>query len=95
MVLTHSLLAPVFGMGFFHADRRTKIVAYAFIFGIIVLVILIRSLPQPWRGIIDAGVVVGLTWGLVSLGTFIVRAFANGTPDASPCIPGLVPEARM
>jgi hypothetical protein len=62
-----SLLAPLFAMGFFHADRRTKITAYVLTFGIVILVVLVHRLDQPWRGIIDAGVVVGLTWGLLSL----------------------------
>ena len=62
-----SLLAPLFAMGFFHADRRTKITAYALTIGIVTLVVLVHRLDQPWRGIIDAGVVVGLTWGVLSL----------------------------
>ncbi|MEM0897300.1 MAG: hypothetical protein AAGJ79_10470 [Verrucomicrobiota bacterium] len=85
--LLHSILAPIFAMGFFHADRRTKIVAYALTIGIIILILLIRFLPQPWRGIIDAGVVVGLSWGIISLAVFVIRAFANGKPDASSCVP--------
>ncbi|MEM9478760.1 MAG: hypothetical protein AAGA58_03765 [Verrucomicrobiota bacterium] len=85
--LLRTLLAPIFAMGFFHADRRTRIVAYVLTFGIVVLILLIRYLPQPWRGIIDAGVVVGLSWGIVSLAIFIFRALVRGKPDASPCVP--------
>ena len=81
------LLAPLFCMGFFDADRRTKIVAYALTFGITILVLLVRMLDQPWRGIIDAGVVVGLSWGLLSLGASLMRAFALGGPSASACVP--------
>ena len=33
----------------------------------IVLIVSVRQLPQPWRGMVDAGVVVGLTWGVVSI----------------------------
>ena len=39
------------------------------------LVALVRRLDQPWRGIIDAGVVVGLAWGLAALWIFTARAF--------------------
>ena len=85
--LLNALLAPLFVMGYFHADRRTKIVAYSLTFGIAILVVVIHYLPQPWRGIVDAGVVVGLSWGLVSLAIFIARAFASGKPDSSPCVP--------
>jgi len=62
-------------MGYFHATKRTKIVAYSLTIGITLLVILVRLIPQPWRGIIDAGVVVGLTWGVLSLIIFILRSF--------------------
>ena len=65
--ILHCVLAPVFVMGFFYATRRTKIVAWALLFGIGLLVFLVSLMSQPWRGIIDAGVVVGLTWGVVSL----------------------------
>ena len=85
--LLNALLAPLFVMGYFHADRRTKIVAYTLTFGIAILVLFIRYLPQPWRGIVDAGVVVGLSWGLISLAIFIARALASGKTDTSPCVP--------
>lgn len=85
--LLHSLLGPVFAMGFFHANRRTKIVAFSLTFGIICLVLLVRLLPQPWRGIVDAGVVVGLAWGMLSLAIFVVRALLRENPDGSPELP--------
>jgi hypothetical protein len=87
--LLHSLLAPFFGMGYFHATKRTKIVAYSLTIGITLLVILVRLIPQPWRGIIDAGVVVGLTWGVLSLIIFILRSFVKGKSDASPELPNM------
>ena len=65
--MVRSLFAPLFAMGFFHATRATKITAYVLTLAIVVLVILVHRLDQPWRGIIDAGVVVGLGWGVLSL----------------------------
>ncbi|MEZ0372320.1 MAG: hypothetical protein ACAI44_24740, partial [Candidatus Sericytochromatia bacterium] len=62
-----TLLAPLFCMGFFGTTRKRKAVAYGLTAGIVLLVILIRLLPQPWRGIVDAGVLIGLLWGLVSV----------------------------
>ncbi|MEM7145642.1 MAG: hypothetical protein AAF591_10935 [Verrucomicrobiota bacterium] len=88
----HSVLAPFFAMGYFHGTKRTKMVAWILSFGILGLVLLVRLLPQPWRGIIDVGVVVGLTWGTISLAIFVVRAFVRGEPDASPGVPGERPE---
>ena len=71
----HALLAPLFCMAYFHALKRRQIVSISVTAGIIVLVILVRLLPQPWRGIIDGSVVVGLAWGLVSLIVFGFQAF--------------------
>jgi hypothetical protein len=83
-----TLLAPFFAMGFFHATRRTRITAYALSFGIVILVILVHRLDQPWRGIIDAGVVVGLAWGLLSFWWLAARALRRDDFDASPEVPG-------
>ena len=85
--LIHSLLAPFFCMAYFHAPRRRRITSISVTIGIIVLVILVRLLPQPWRGIIDGGVVVGLVWGLISLFIFSIRAFTSDTFNYSPEVP--------
>lgn len=63
---TQRLLAPLFCMGFFAAPRRRIIAACLLFLMIVVLVCIFRLLPQPWRGILDAGVVVGLSWGLIA-----------------------------
>jgi len=83
----HVLLAPLFSMGFIHATRRTKITAYALTFGIVILVLLVHRLAQPWRGIIDAGVVIGLSWGVLSLTWFVVLALTRTSFDYSPEVP--------
>jgi hypothetical protein len=62
-----SVLAPLFCMGFIHATRKRKIVSFSVTGGIFLLVMLLRITPQPWRGIIDAGVVTGLGLGILSL----------------------------
>lgn len=69
------LLAPVFCFGFFGSTRKRKIVATVITLMIIVLVLIVSQLAQPWRGIIDAGVVVGLLWGVLSLWFFVYKAF--------------------
>ncbi len=75
------LFAPLFCMGFFHATRRRRVSAFALTAGVVGLVLLVRLLPQPWRGIVDAGVVVGLGWGLAALAVLAYRAFVLGKPD--------------
>jgi hypothetical protein len=83
----HALLGPLFCMGFFHATRRRKITSISVTAGIIVLIVLVRLLPQPWRGIIDLSVVVGLAWGIISLVIFGYQAFTSDDFDYPPDVP--------
>lgn len=85
--LLHTLLAPFFCMGYFHATRRRKITSISLTLGIIALVLMVRFVAQPWRGIIDAGVVVGLAWGIVSLLVFSLLAFVSKDYPYSPEVP--------
>jgi hypothetical protein len=91
--LRHLLFAPLFCMGFIHATRRRKFISVAVTAGIVLLVMAVRQLPQPWRGIVDAGVVVGLAWGLVSLLFFAVAALTRGEFPYSPEVPDCTPVA--
>jgi len=81
------LFAPLFCMGFFHATRKRKIVSYSLTIFIIGLIVLVRQLAQPWRGIVDAGVLLGLGWGVVSVWIFTVQAFFGEGFDVSPETP--------
>ena len=81
------LLAPLFCMGFFHVRRRRQIVTICLTLGIVVLVQLVHQLAQPWRGIVDAGVVLGLCWGMVSLILFTLKAFFGNGFRHSPETP--------
>jgi hypothetical protein len=83
----HSLLAPVFCMGFFHATRRRMITSSAVTLMIISLVIIVHGIVQPWRGIIDVGVVAGLVWGLIALLVFAAMAFTSDGFEHPPEVP--------
>lgn len=61
------LLAPLFCVGYFGATSRLRWMVWAGTGLIVLAVLLFNRLPQPWRGILDAGVMVGLLWGTVSL----------------------------
>jgi len=63
----HGVLAPLFCMGYIHATARRRLVSVLVTSGIVVLVLIVSRAPQPWRGIIDTGVVTGLVLGLASL----------------------------
>lgn len=67
------LLAPLFCMGYIHATRKRQILSISLTLLIVVFVLIARQLPQPWRGILDAGVVVGLTLGIASILGFMIQ----------------------
>ncbi|MEW6446184.1 MAG: hypothetical protein ACOZAQ_07920 [Pseudomonadota bacterium] len=83
----HVLLAPLFCMGFIHATRKRRMVSFAVTSGIVVLILLVRMLPQPWRGIVDLGVVAGLAWGLLAIAWFGLYAMLSSHFDHPTDIP--------
>lgn len=72
------ILALPFCMSLFHSTRRQKIVSWTFIGALILLIWWVRTLPQPWRGIVDGGVVLGLAWGLGVIWWLFVRYLLGG-----------------
>ncbi|MCA9571314.1 MAG: hypothetical protein KC656_25920, partial [Myxococcales bacterium] len=79
-VLHVRLLAPVVCMGLVHATRKRRIVGWSLVTGIVLLVIVVRQLAQPWRGIVDVGVVLGLAGGTLSIVWHAVRALQGTLP---------------
>jgi len=75
--ILHVLLAPLFCMGYIYATRKRKIISIGLTLMIICFILFAGLLPQPWRGIIDAGVVVGLSIGIISITYFIFLAILN------------------
>jgi hypothetical protein len=86
----HALLAPFFCMGLFHASRRRLLTSWTLVFMIVGLVTVVRLVPQPWRGLIDAGVILGLGWGILAVLVFVAQAL-RGHP---PAVPADLPAAR-
>ncbi len=82
-----ALLAPFFCIGYFHIVARRRRVILALNVAIVFLIILVRKLPQPWRGIVDAGVVVGLIWGVLVLLVFSYQALFGTGFQHSPEVP--------
>lgn len=83
----HVALAPLFCLGLFHATRRRMISSWVLVVGIAILVALVRLLEQPTRGIIDLGVVMGLSIGTVSMVIWAFRALTRETFEPSPDVP--------
>ena len=91
----HVLLSPLFCMGYFYIQRRRRIAIYILTTGIVAIISAVRFLSQPWRGIIDAGVLVGLTWGLVSVLVSTQQAFSTTPAKPFPYAPEVPDDAPV
>jgi hypothetical protein len=88
----HVVLAPLFCMGLFFATRKRLMLSWGLVIGVTALVALVRGLAQPWRGIVDAGVVLGLTYGTVALMIALVRVLRGRPITVSPQVPEHAPQ---
>ena len=84
------MLAPLFCLGYFDAERRRIIFVCCLTLVIFLIIQLVEYIPMPWRAILDLGVVVGLGWGLTSMIIFTIQAFIK--PDFD--FPAGVPDKR-
>ncbi len=58
------ILAPLYCFGYFRAPKKQLIVSYGAVVVIICVVVIVHQFSQPWRGIVDSGVIVGLLYGI-------------------------------
>ena len=65
------VLAPLYGLALLGSDRAEVARGWAGTLAIVVAVLVVRALPEPWRGIVDFSVAAALAWGLSA----IVRRF--------------------
>jgi hypothetical protein len=77
-------LAPLFCMGLYRASPRLLGRSWALVGCLVVVIAALHFAPQPWRGLIDAGVVVGLGWGLFALLGAATRALVGRPPTVDP-----------
>lgn len=82
--LIEKILAPIFCMGYFHIAKKRLISTYSLTVGIIALIVVFQHIPQPWRGILDAGVLFGLSWGVVSIIAYGYIALTTPSFEYSP-----------
>lgn len=71
-------------MGFFDSTKKRKIVLYVLLTMVTAFVILFQFIPQPWRGILDLGVVLGLSWGVAATLVYFFKYWfgaTNGDPE--------------
>jgi len=77
-------LAPLFCLGFFHSPRKRKIVVWILLIGIALIVVLFQKIPQPWRGVLDFGVIVGLSWGIIATVVYFFKFWVADKVEFDP-----------
>lgn len=77
------VLATPWAMALFGAPTRRVIASWSLVSMIVCFILVLRYLPQPWRGIVDGGVIVGLCYGGVVTAWFTILA-QRGALDADP-----------
>lgn len=75
------LFAGPYSMGLFGASRKRMILSWSLTFGVFSLVKLVKLLPYPYRSIVDAGVVAGLSYGTLSICALTVKALLDGDKE--------------
>ena len=63
--LWQRVLAPLYAMSLVGASRVVLARAWVGVALIVLAVLVVRALPDPWRGIVDGAVALALSWGLV------------------------------
>eukprot|EP00930_Biecheleria_cincta_P095980 TRINITY_DN87863_c0_g1_i1.p1 TRINITY_DN87863_c0_g1~~TRINITY_DN87863_c0_g1_i1.p1 ORF type:complete len:214 (-),score=20.73 TRINITY_DN87863_c0_g1_i1:36-620(-) len=83
------VLAPFFSAGLF-AATPTRLLKSWLLMAILIpgLALTVPHLPYPWRGAVDAGVVLGLGWGTAVIAILGLRGLVTGQwPDRSAELP--------
>jgi hypothetical protein len=81
------VLAPLMTMGLIHATHRRLLATWMLVAMIVALIVLVSLLEQPWRGAVDAGVVVGLSWGTTTILLELIRFLRGRMPTIDPDLP--------
>lgn len=71
------ILAPAYCYGILQAPAREMAGRAALIAMIICFIVAVRMLDAPWRGLLDVGVIIGLSWGIVAIGLHGWRAISD------------------
>jgi hypothetical protein len=71
----YRLLAPLYGLSLIGASPRNVLRAWCLSAAILVAVLVVRTFPEPWRGITDLAVASALVWGLAAMAARAHEAF--------------------
>lgn len=92
----HKVLAPAFCIGYFHGTRKRVITSWCVTTIIFLVVVGVKRLANPYRAIIDAGVIVGLAIGVLSMLGIFVKSLVEGRPPKyDPSLPEGSPYSPM
>ena len=72
------ILGPLYAMALLGTTKRRLIGSWALVLGVISLIVAVHQLPVLYRAGVDAGVVVGLSWGALSILTSFWTALRHG-----------------
>lgn len=90
------LLAPFYALGLAHVEGPALRRGWASVAAIVLAVVVVRALPEPWRGIVDASVAVALSIGLASLvSRFVASLRAADMPGRQVGETARPPEERQ
>lgn len=78
----HRILAPLYAMSLIGAGRRAAARAWLGVTLIVLAVLLVRALPEPWRGIVDVAVAAALLWGVIAMARQAVAAARRPEAEA-------------
>ncbi len=65
--LVYRLLAPLYGMSLIGPTGRDLVRGWVTTGAIVLAILWVRTLPDPWRGITAFAVAGALAWGLVAI----------------------------
>lgn len=85
--IMNCLFAGPYCMGLFGATKKRMIISWSVTLGVFGLIKIVKKLPYPWRSIVDAGAVLGLTYGVLAILFQTVRAFFGYISNVDECLP--------
>ncbi len=78
------VLAGPFSMGMIDATSKRMKISWGVTIGVFGLVQVVKKLPYPYRSIVDAGVVAGLSYGTATILWFATKAMLGFHIDMDP-----------
>jgi hypothetical protein len=81
------VLAGPYSMGMLDASKKRMMVSWGVTVGVFGIVQVVKKLPYPYRSIVDAGVVAGLSYGTAATLWFAGKALCGFSVDCDPEFP--------